>query len=434
MIACAGLREGNRYRVAGSRNPRQPLGVRGILPGMWPTVGRGGGFSPYSSGRPHRFGIRRRSGVGPMAPDEESGTHAAGAVQVGRAAATEKVSGAVRKASGRATAGERTPSPQNAVVTELPDGVKQCYLGVLVWLVHFGDGRIDDREFCEIQVLMTQLRCGPDVRCAVRSYLEEPQRLEAEAQVARMLELVRAETADTTPALRCSLITDAIRILRAAREDNAREQPAVRRLAAILALDDRKVPFIKEACVQEDRILAGEVSDFQIADAAMAMAAQAAGVGVPIATVYLSGSVTGLSAAGTASGLAALGLGGVLGLSAMVTGIGTAILAAGAAYHGVRWGLAGSVRSRASRRELMLQEVLRIHQRAIINLGEDMSVFGKRIAVLSRGTDNTRGTIDRLSQEVALMSRSAGALTRLGERASRFEKDIGKEAAVGTAE
>jgi hypothetical protein len=46
-----------------------------------------------------------------------------------------------------------------------------------------------------------------------------------------------------------------------------------------------------------------------------------AAVGVPIAAVYMSGSVIGLSAAGLTSGLAALGLG--LG---MVSGIGTAIL------------------------------------------------------------------------------------------------------------
>ena len=28
--------------------------------------------------------------------------------------------------------------------------VKKCYLSVLVWLVHFDDNRIDERELCEI--------------------------------------------------------------------------------------------------------------------------------------------------------------------------------------------------------------------------------------------------------------------------------------------
>ena len=50
--------------------------------------------------------------------------------------------------------------------------------------------------------------------------------------------------------------------------------------------------------MQDEKILAGELSDSQIADAAKGMAAQATAVGVPVAAVYLSGSVTGLSAAG----------------------------------------------------------------------------------------------------------------------------------------
>ena len=77
----------------------------------------------------------------------------------------------------------------------------------------------------------------------------------------------------------------------------------------------------------------------------------------------------------------------------------------------------------------MLQEVLRIHQGAIINLGEDMAHFGERIVALSRETDRNRAAIDRLFREVTLLSRSAGALTRLGERASGLESDLQAEAA-----
>ena len=59
-----------------------------------------------------------------------------------------------------------------------------------------------------------------------------------------------------------------------------------------------QVRFIEDACLQDEKILAGELSDSQIADAAKGMAAQATAAGVPVAAVYLSGSVTGLSAAG----------------------------------------------------------------------------------------------------------------------------------------
>ena len=61
-----------------------------------------------------------------------------------------------------------------------------------------------------------------------------------------------------------------------------------------------------------------------------------------------------------------------------------------------------------------------------------MSHFGKRIAALSLETDRNRAAIDRLSWEVTLLTRSAGALTKLGEQASGFERDL-QEAAGQTA-
>lgn len=324
------------------------------------------------------------------------------------------------------TPDEASQSREYVIVQDLPNPLKESYLSLLVWLVHSDDRQIDERELCEIQVLMTQLRCDAEVRQAVRSCLEDPRELDAEAQIKRLLELVPPEWPHTTSALRYSLIKDAIRVSRATAEGAARKQPGIRQLAKLLDVEDKEVAVIEEACVQEEEILAGNLSDRRFASAAKELASRATAVGVPITAIYLSGSVTGLSAAGIVSGLATLGLGGVLGLSAMVTGIGVAILGGGVAYKGVRWALGGSERNRWSLRELMLQEILRIHQTAIINLAEDISFFGERVADLAAQTDRNRETIDRLAREMTLLT---GALTRLGERASGFERDL--DAAAG---
>lgn len=347
-------------------------------------------------------------------------------VQAGTNAVTtaaEKISGTVRKVVARDETGTDTP-PKYIVVEDLPDDVKEWYLSVLVWFVHVDDSQIDERELCEIQLLMTQLQCSSTVRKAVRENLENPYTLDAQVQIDHILKFGAEENADMTLALKCSLMKDAIRVHLATSEGAACEHNRIRRLAGMLELDDKQVKFIEDACLQDKKILAGELSDSQILDASKKMVAQATAVGVPVAAIYLSGSVAGLSAAGITSGLAALGLGGVLGLSAMVSGIGVAIIGGVAAYKGVQWALGGSERNRASRRELMLQEVLRIHQRAIINLGEDMSYFGKRIAVLSQEMERNRDAIDSLLHEVTLLSRSADALTRLGERADDLEHDL----------
>ena len=360
----------------------------------------------------------------------EIGKRGVRTVQAGVGAVTKaagRIPRVVRRVAGKDEADSETP-PEKVIVEGLPDEAMESYLSVLVWLVHTGDKQIDEREMCEIQLLMKQRRCSADVRQAVRGHLENPHVLDAREQIDQMLERGPAAGNDTRLALKCALMKDAIRVCRATSEGPAREQPAIRQLAEILDLDDEKVGVIEDVCEQDEKILAGELSDSQIAAAAKELAARATSVGVPVAAVYLSGSVTGLSAAGIASGLAALGMGGVLGLSAMVTGIGVAIIVGGTAYKGVRWVLGGSARGRASLRELMLQEVLRIHQGAIISLGEDMAHFGERIAALSGETERNRAAIDKLFRDVSLLSRSAGALTQLGERANSLEDALQKEA------
>lgn len=335
----------------------------------------------------------------------------------------EKLPGADR-VLGRDGTGTKTAPPEYVLVEDPPDSLKTCYLSVLVWLVHFDDKRIDERELCEIQLQMTRMKCSADVRRTVRSYLVDPQNLEGSAQIERMLECVPRRLSGKTLDLKCSLMKDAIRVRRATSEGLVRGRSGIRRLAELLQLDDDMVAFLEQTCVQEEKIFSGKLSDSQIRGVAKSMAAKATGVGVPIAAIYVSGSVTGLGAAGITSGLAALGLGGILGLSSMLTGIGVVIVAGGAAHKGVRWVLSGSQRNRASLRELMLQEILRLHQKAIINLGEDMSFLGKRVADLSGQMDRNREAIDRLSHEVTLLSRTAGALRRLGERANGFQRSL----------
>lgn len=310
------------------------------------------------------------------------------------------------------------------IVEDLPHEVKLWYMSVLVWLVHADDGYIDERELCEIQLLMTQIKCDAEVRKAIREKLEDPNRLAVETQIDLILNHEALTDSNMVAALQCSLMKDAIRVCRATSDGPAHAQGVICQLSEYLLLKQDQVEFIENACQQDEKILSGELSDSQIMDAAKAMAAQATAVGVPVAAVYLSGSVAGLSAAGITSGLAALGVGGLLGLSAMVTGIGVALIGGVVAYKGIRWALGGSERNRSSLREMMLQEVLRTHQRAIINLGEDMSHFGDRIVRLTQEMTYNREAIELLSREVALLSRSAKAITRLGDQANDIEHDL----------
>lgn len=148
--------------------------------------------------------------------------------------------------------GSATEVEEYVIVEDMPDATKLCYLNVLVWLTYFNDRQIDEREVCEIQVLMTQLRCNTELRQAVRANINSPGSLNAEAQITQMLALTPS---GTQVALRCSLVKDAIRLHRATSAGDAREQMGIHHLAGLLDIDDEKVAFIEEACAQDEKIL-----------------------------------------------------------------------------------------------------------------------------------------------------------------------------------
>ena len=409
-------------------------------------------------GLPHRVALegRLRCRIDfyrepPADSDDDQGStigesvYSAAETRNGGAGSVQAEAGAVKKAIAsiprvvRRIAGKRETGPETLpdevieVSAEgLPDEAMTCYLGALVWLVHIEDDLIDEREMCEIQLLATQRRCNRTVRKAVREHLENPHGLDARTLIDHLLKHGPEAGTAQQLGMKCALMKDAIRVRRSTTDGPVHGQPGIRQLAETLDLNDQRVSFIEDACEQDEKILRGELSDTAIMKTAKDLTAKAGAAGVPLGVIYVGGSVTGLSAAGITSGLATLGMGGVLGLSAMVTGIGVAIVIGGTVYQGVRWVLGRSERDRVTLRELMLQEVLRTHQQAIINLGEDMSHFGERIAELAGQTERHRAAIDMLSREVTLLSRSARALTRLGKRASGFERHLQK--AAGQAE
>lgn len=311
---------------------------------------------------------------------------------------------------------EGTPA---VVVSELPEGVKRCYLETLVWLTYQDDRVIDEREVCELQVLTTQVECHVETRRALRDAIADPGGLDPEDLIPRMRERTPEETQDN---LGFSLLKDAIRLgLATSRDGSPALAGGIRRLADLLGVTEKQLHFIEEACVQDRKILDGQTSDRRLEAVAKDLAAKSAAVGVPITAVYLSGSVTGLSAAGITSGLAALGLGGVLGLSAMISGLGIAVVGGAVVYRGTRWFMGRGRRAKFARRELMLQEVLRIHQKAIANLAEDIAHFADRLAGLTRDVARNQLLIEKLSSELALLGR---ALAQLRQREHAFEDDL----------
>lgn len=301
----------------------------------------------------------------------------------------------------------------------LPDETKLTYIEAIIWLVHHDDGSIDVGEFRELRLLMTQLNFSAGLRRRVLAAMESAHELVLAGTLDRLN--------DTAPkgaerAIAFSLVKDMVRVFEAAnaKGDEAAESPQIAEACRLLDIGEEQLQVIYDGVELDRKIFDGSVGSDELKKVAEGLASKAAAVGVPIAAIYMSGSVVGLSAAGMTSGLAALGFGGLLGLSSMATGVGIAVLLGVGAYQGIRWALSGNdEKKRSQLRNLMLNEVLRKHQQAMADLGEDLAYFAQTIIEITRNRVENELKIERLRREVTLF---ADALAQLKQRGDGFER------------
>ena len=126
--------------------------------------------------------------------------------------------------------------------------------------------------------------------------------------------------------------------------------------------------FVKEG----RRIIREGIDDNSAEKIIKSAASSLTAVGIPIAAVYFSGTVIGLSAAGITSGLAALGLG-----FGMVPGIGIAVLIGAGVFLGMKTILGDSKKKKEEelklRKERKAQLVIKNLQEAINNLTDKIT-------------------------------------------------------------
>jgi hypothetical protein len=170
-------------------------------------------------------------------------------------------------------------------------------------------------------------------------------------------------------------------------------------------------------------MLRDDMTDDQIVSALKLLSAKAAAVGTPLAAVYLSGSVVGMSAAGLTSGLASLGMGGLLGMSGMMTGIGVAVLIGVGTYAGVRKLTGANEINRSKRRELMLNEVIKQTQLTISLVMKDINfITGK----LNEYIQAHVAQDEKIKKLMGLMVQMTSAGTVLTDKSSSAQASANK--------
>ncbi|UQN29221.1 TerB family tellurite resistance protein [Brachybacterium kimchii] len=297
----------------------------------------------------------------------------------------------------RALRAEITPS-------ELSADVKLSLCRELVALAQ-ADGALHPSEISALYLLLTTMDLDPEARTELRGLIAAAQHtpvgtsprddaLDAGHAPGAFLDDIAEEHREAV----ATAVVHQMVSLALSDGDISDMERAVIDEVATRVFDERGphlVASIERLVEKESEFLAGRITTSQFETATKDIAAKAAAFGTPIAAISLFGSVTGLGAAGITSGLAALGFGGVLGLSSMMTGIGTVVILGVLVHQGTRYVLGTNERSRDTRREHLMQQVIGQHQRAIADLTDDIGALARRMEQqLARTTANEQNLAD----------------------------------------
>ncbi|AMR67332.1 hypothetical protein A0T30_13525 [Aquipseudomonas alcaligenes] len=300
-------------------------------------------------------------------------------------------------------------------IDEMDEVVKVAYLKVIVNMAYDNDSVIDEKEFAEILLLMTRLNLSSESRFSIRTYMTA---FERAVPIEALLEEIDTHCPHgQIRSLHISLTKDLINLYFSTGGSSLSEFGFLQKNRALLQVTEGEVDLAVAAIRNDHSMLKEDVTDDQIVSALKLLSAKAAAIGTPLAAVYLSGSVIGMSAAGLTSGLATLGMGGLLGLSGMTTGIGVAVLIGVGAYAGVRKLTGADELTRSKRRELMLVEVIKQTQATISLLMQDINHITARLnqALMEHGDQSQK--IQRLMAMMGQLTGAGAVLTSKSEAA-----------------
>lgn len=320
---------------------------------------------------------------------------------------TEFLNGIVEKAADDC---EFTMSSQLTPLSMMDEAIKMDYIKIMCNFAYYDDEIIDSKEYAEILSLIVRIEMKAEARLSIRAYMLDNS-LHEENQIIfnRIAELSSDESYEL---IKKSILKDIIYLYRA-KDKNCdwKDNEFIMELKAVLKISDEQIEYIVEAIVNDEEILANRKNDSEIAKSMKDLAAKATAVGVPMAAIYLSGSVVGVSAAGLTSGLATLGMGGILGFSGMVTGIGVAILLGVGAYKGVKKLTGISDIENNKQRELMIQAIIKNSQKSMSYLIEDLNELSRQLSIeLSKGLI-TESKIQKLAKIIEMLSKGAESTT-----------------------
>lgn len=285
-------------------------------------------------------------------------------------------------------------------LAKVPESDRLAFYGAL-FAIALADDSIDKEEMEVIFGMMDLENMSESAKRHVQSYIVNPPIL---WECLRKLSFADER-------LRYALMINLVEVAAANDEVDTDEKEAIFLAQQELNVSNQQLSAIISFVKEMKRIRARGLDDNYAADAVKTAAAGLSAVGVPIAAVWFSGSVIGLSAAGITSGLA--GLGALIGIGGMIPGIGVAILLGTGVFMGVNALLDTGDKSKKAQfqaeKERKAQLVIKNMQGAINQLVEQISSLQEKASSLEASAsdaEKNRENIRKLTNRLRLMQQS----------------------------
>lgn len=307
---------------------------------------------------------------------------------------------------------------QLKTISEMSDEFKIAYLKIIINMTYIDDKEIDEKELAEIFLLMTRLELSDEARFKVRAYIVDISKDNIEL-VSDLIEILKNNSEISHyKSIIISLIKDMINVHFSTKNTMTRDFQFLKDHSDLFGLDDQEVDLAYSTVENDYKMLNENLDNKTIEKNIKELGAKAAAAGAPLAAIYISGSVVGMSAAGITSGLATLGLG--LG---MTGGIAAVALIGVGAYKGVKYITGADEIDQHKTRELMLYDVIKQTHKTISVIIDDVNFIVKKLNNALLNYANQGEKIKRLSKMVAQFQ---GAAKSIDMKADKYQNSANR--------
>lgn len=303
-------------------------------------------------------------------------------------------------------------------MADMPNELKVAYLKIIINMTFIDDEEVDEKELAELFLLMTRLELDKESRFEVRAYITDISQ-ENIQPIKSSLEIIKNNSeASHYQSLMISLAKDLINTYFSTNDTMSRDFAFLDKYKDLFELSDAEIDLAYDTVENDYKLLKEDLDDDAITKNAKELASKAAAAGAPLAAVYISGSVIGMSAAGITSGLATLGMGmGMTGGLAVIGIIGVL------SYKGVKHLTGANELDKYKTRELMLHEVIKQTQKTISLIIDDVNYIVQKLNdTILNHADQT----EKIKKLTYMMAQFQGALKSVDNKSNIYQNSANR--------